>query len=233
MRTHLRLNKKEVFLFDLDGVFYRGKENRVKIGGTRIVKELRRRGKKLLVLTNNSTDTVETVYSRLRASGIPVRKNEILTSALLTSRYLSDRYGRVSYYLLGESGLDTEMGRLGHRRTDGENADFVVVGLDRRLTYDKLNHAARVVRGGASIVATHISKVYMARDGPALATGPIVKALEYATGKRAIAVGKPSPLMFRIALKDAGCDRDQAVMVGDQIDTDIVGAVRAGIDAIL
>jgi len=233
MRKRLDLSAKRLFLFDLDGVFYRGKESRVKIGGTRVIDALRNRGRKILLLTNDSTDTVGTVHSRLRAFGVPFRKEEILTSALVTSVYLKENFGKVSYYLVGEPGLDAEMRLLGHRRRYGAKADFVVIGLDRQLTYQKLNHAARVIRNGARIVATHVSREYMQRDGPALATGPTVKALEYATKKRATAVGKPSPLMFRIALRRAGCTKEESLMVGDQVDTDIVGAARAGIDSIL
>jgi 4-nitrophenyl phosphatase len=125
------------------------------------------------------------------------------------------------------------MRRLGHQRVHGDRADFVVVGLDRHLSYEKLNQATTVARNGAPIIATHISALYMARDGPAMATGPIVRALEYAAGKKAIEVGKPATLMFKVALRDAGCRAREAVMVGDQLDTDILGAVRAGVDAIL
>jgi HAD superfamily hydrolase (TIGR01450 family) len=227
------LSEKRLFLFDLDGVFYKGKESGIKIGGSKIVNELRRRDKKLLVLTNNSTDTVETVWSRLSDSGIPVRRNEILTSAVVTARHLLAKYGKVSYYLIGERGLDTEMRRLGHVRVFGNRADFVVVGLDRHLTYEKLNHATMLGRNGSSIIATHVSALYMARDGPAMATGPIVRALEYSTGNRAVEVGKPSPLMFTVALRSAGVAARDAVMVGDQIDTDLEGARRAGVDSIL
>jgi len=227
------LSSKRLFLFDLDGVFYKGKERRVKIGGTKIVKELRKRRKKLLVLTNNSTDTTETVWSRLVEAGVPVRRDEILTSSVVTAQYLRSKYGKVSYFLVGERGLETEMNRLGHRRVHGNRADFVVVGLDRHLTYEKLDQATKVARNGAPIVATHISALYMARKGPAMATGPIVRALEYAAGKKAIEVGKPATLMFKVALRDAGCKARDAVMVGDQLDTDILGAVRAHIDAIL
>lgn len=227
------LSSKELFLFDLDGVFYKGKERRIKIGGTKIVRALRERKKKLLVLTNNSTDSTETVWSRLIETGVPVRKNEILTSSVVTAQHLRSKYGKVSYFLVGERGLETEMRRLGHRRVSGDRADFVVVGLDRHLSYDKLNQATTVARNGAPIVATHISALYMARDGPAMATGPIVRALEYAASKKSIEVGKPATLMFRVALRDADCHAKDAVMVGDQIDTDIEGAVRAGIDAIL
>ncbi len=227
------LADKALFLFDLDGVFYRGKESRMKIGGTSAIEAVRKAGKMLYVLTNNSTDTVETVHRRLLEFDIPVKREEVLTSALLTAEYLREKHGSVSYFLVGENGLDAEMKRFGHRRTRGERADFVVVGLDRGITYDKLDHAARLVREGAGIVATHSSRLYMYKTGPAIATGPLVKAIEYASRKRATVVGKPSPLMFSIALKRAGCVRTDAVMIGDQVDTDIEGAVRAGMDSIL
>jgi HAD superfamily hydrolase (TIGR01450 family) len=227
------LRKKDLFMFDLDGVFYKGKESREKIGGTRAIEALRGSGKKLFVLTNNSTDSVETVHTRLAEFGISVERKEILTSALLTAEYLGRNYGRVSYFLVGEAGLESEMKRCRHTRTEGEEAQFVVVGLDRKLTYDKLDQAARLVRNGASIVATHTARLYMYNDGPAIATGPIVRALEYATQKKATVIGKPSPLMFKIALERAGCAKRQAVMIGDQVETDLEGASRAGIDSIL
>jgi len=227
------LKDKTLFLFDLDGVFYRGKESRVKVGGTQAVEAIRKGGKKLLILTNNSTDSAATVHSRLIGFGIPVKKDEVLTSGLLTAQYLEQEHGKVTYFLVGEEGLDAEMKRCGHRRTEGETADFVVVGLDRRLTYDKLDHAARLARNGAGLVATHASRLYMYKSGPAMATGPLVKAIEYASQKRAVVIGKPSRLMFSIALQRAGMRKRDAVMIGDQADTDILGASRAGIDAIL
>jgi len=227
------LRGKSLFLFDLDGVFYKGKENRTRIGGTRAVEALRKSGRRLYILTNNSTDSAETVHSRLVEFGIPVRLDEVLTSGLLTAEYLHQKHGRVSYFLVGEKGLEDEMRKFGHRRTSGEGADCVVVGLDRKITYEKLDHAARLARNGARIIATHRSRLYMYKTGPAIATGPLVKAIEYASSKRATVIGKPSPLMFNIALQRAGCPKAEAVMIGDQVETDIAGASRAGIDAIL
>jgi HAD superfamily hydrolase (TIGR01450 family) len=227
------LRDKKLFLFDLDGVFYKGKESRVKLGGTRAIEALRNNGRRLFILTNNSTDTAATVHSRLIEFDIPVKEDEVLTSGLLTAQYLEEKHGKVTYFLIGEEGLDAEMRRRGHMRTEGEAADFVVVGLDRKITYDKLDHAARLARNGSGIVATHTSRLYMYKSGPAMATGPLVKAIEYASQKRAVVIGKPSRLMFSIALHRAGSEKGDAVMVGDQADTDILGASRAGIDAIL
>jgi 5'-nucleotidase len=227
------LSDKRVILFDLDGVFYKGKEDREKIGGTKVVEAIRRAGMRLYVLTNNSTDSVETIHRRLSEFQIPVKVEEILSSGLLTSEYLFKKYGKVRYFLVGEDGLDSEMKKYGHVRTKGHKAAFVVVGLDREVTYEKLDTAVRLVRGGSSLIATHSSRLYMYKTGPAIATGPIVKAIEYGSGKRATLIGKPSPLMFSIALHKAGCRKGDAVMVGDQVDTDVAGAARAGIDSIL
>jgi HAD superfamily hydrolase (TIGR01450 family) len=227
------LKKKRLFLFDLDGVLLKGKERPVRIGGTRTVGRIRETRKKLFVLTNNSTDTIETVHSRLEEVGVPIRMDEILTSTRLTAEYASAKFGKASYFLIGEAGLQEELRRQGLTRTLGSEAELVVVGLDRRLTYRKLDAAVRAVRGGAEIVATHSAAMYMSRCGPALAVGPILRAIEYASGKKGVAIGKPSPLMFQIALEKAGCRREEAVMVGDQEDTDVRGAANAGIDSVL
>ncbi|HZW85561.1 MAG TPA: HAD-IIA family hydrolase [Nitrososphaerales archaeon] len=228
------LSSKKLFLFDLDGVFYKGKENRDLIGGVAALSHLRSLGKSVRLLTNNSTDTVETIHSRLNAFGIDFKLNEVLSSAYLTAQFVRDKFGEVTYYLVGEEGLDEEMRRFGHHPWGaGRSPDMVVVGLDRGLTYSKLDQGARFLRAGSKLVATHNSRLYMAKDGPAVATGPIVKALEFASGKKAVVVGKPSPHMFRMALKTASCAKKDAVMIGDQLDTDILGAENSGIDAVL
>ena len=103
------LRGKRLFLFDLDGVFYRGKESRVKIGGTRAVEALRAQGRLLFVLTNNSTDTTDTVHQRLLEFEIPVKREEVLTSARMTAQYLREKPGPVSNILVGVGGLDSEL----------------------------------------------------------------------------------------------------------------------------
>lgn len=227
------LTKKKLFLFDLDGVLTVGKEKPVKLGGTKVLNKLRSKGIKFFVLTNDSTDTVETVLERLQKFDIPVKYEEILTSANLTAQYVARRYPKGTYFLVGEHGLEEELDREGLRRTKGREADVVVVGLDRWLTYNKLDRAAEVARNGASIVACHYARQYMFKDRVAMAVGPIVRAIEYASEKRAVAIGKPSRLMFELALEKAGCKARDAVMVGDQEETDIIGAKRMGITSII
>lgn len=228
------LSKKKLFLFDLDGVLTAGKEEPVKLGGTRVIKKIRSsKGKRFFVLTNDSTDTVETVLERLRRFDIPVKRDEILTSAKLTAQYAAKRHPHGTYFLVGERGLEEELNREGLRRTRGRTADVVVVGLDRWLTYSKLDRAAEVARNGASLVACHNARLYMFKDRVAMAVGPIVKAIEYASGKKAVAIGKPSRLMFELALEAAECRPQDAVMVGDQEETDILGAKKMGMASIM
>jgi HAD superfamily hydrolase (TIGR01450 family) len=227
------LSGKKLFLFDMDGVLLKGKEEPIKIGGTKIIRALRHRKKRIFILTNNSTDTTETIHGTLSRLKIPVTKQEILSSARLTAEYIAAKKPNASYHLVGESGFDQELRRLGLKRSLGKTADFVAIGLDRKLTYQKLDAAAKVASRGARIVATHAARLYMARNGPAIAVGPIAKAIEAASGKRAVAIGKPSPLMFRIALNKAGVSKEEAIMVGDQLETDVLGSSRAGIQCIL
>jgi HAD superfamily hydrolase (TIGR01450 family) len=227
------LSRKRLFLFDLDGVFLKGKENPVKIGGTRILERIRSQGKMLRVITNNSTDTVQTVQRRLSTQGIAVERGEILTSARMTAEYIADKYPGATYFLVGEPGFGAELDSVGLKRTRGKKADVVAIGLDRRLTYWKLDRAVLLARGGAHIVANHSAMLYMSRRGPAITVGPILRAIESGAGKKGFAVGKPSPLMFEVAMEQAGCTKRETVMIGDQEDTDVEGANRTGIDSIL
>lgn len=227
------LSRKRLFLFDLDGVLLKGKESPVRLGGAAVIERIRSKGKKLIIVTNNSTDTVETVLERLRSQGLDVGEGEILTSARVTAEYVAKKYGKATYFLVGEEGFSKELERAGLRRVFGDKADVVAIGLDRKLTYAKLDKAVQLARGGAHIVANHSARLYMYKRGPAIAVGPILKAIEYGAEKKAFTVGKPQPLMFLTAMEKAGCSKRETVMVGDQEDTDVEGAMNAGIDSIL
>src|SRR2546428_10795081 len=135
------LTAKKLFLFDLDGVFYRGKENPIKIGGTRVINRIRERGKRLFILTNNSTDTVATIRSNLVNFNIPVKAEEILTSGALTAEDVVKTYGRATYYLIGEAGVDEELLKTRLQRTLSGSAAVVIVGSCRHLPCPQLDRA--------------------------------------------------------------------------------------------
>lgn len=227
----MKVKSLRLFFFDLDGVLSVGKAEPRYLGGRDVVKRLKDSGKKVFVLTNNSTGTRKDVYYGLKRLGFAFEMNEVLTSSYLTARYLTRRFGEARFDLIGESGLRHELEVAGHH--ESENPQVVIVGLDRHLSYEKLDDALRCLRSGAALVGVYGGAVYMSDKGPALSAGPIVKALEFASGKRAAMIGKPSPRMFQLALQLANDEASRAVMVGDQIETDVLGAHRAGVHTIL
>ena len=228
----MNLKAIQVFFFDLDGVISVGKENPRYIGGRGVVDKIKSLGKKVFVLTNDSTHVRLEIHDNLTQLGFNFTLDEILTSSYLTAGYLTRKFGRTSFFLLGEEGLRRELEAAGHESTD-KAPRVVVVGLDRGLTYQKLDVALRFLKGRALLIGSYGGAVYMSDHGPALSAGPIIKALEYGSGKRAIMIGKPSPRIFRLALQIAHEKPAHAVMIGDQMETDILGARRAGVHTIL
>jgi HAD superfamily hydrolase (TIGR01450 family) len=228
----VRLDHINAFFFDLDGVLSIGKENPRYLGGREVIVKIKSEGKKAYVLTNDSTHTRTGLHANLTRLGFNFTVDEILTSSLLTASYLTQRFQHASFFLIGEEGLRQELEMAEHRPTETQ-PDAVVVGFDRKLSYDKLDHALRVLREGALLVGSYGGALYMSDHGPAMSAGPIIKALEYGSGKRAVMIGKPSPRMFRLALRTAKENPSRAVMVGDQIETDLLGAHRAGVRTIL
>ena len=228
----MRIANLRTFFFDLDGVLTVGKENPRYLGGREVVKAIKSLGKRAFVLTNDSTHVRIKILANLAKLGFNFTLDDILTSSFLTASYLSEKFERVTFFLVGEDGLKRELESAGHHAVE-ENPQVVVVGFDRKLTYEKLDNARRFLKNGAHLIGSYGGAVYMSANGPALSAGPIIKALEYASGRRALIIGKPSPRMFRLALQQAQERPASAVMVGDQIETDVVGASRAGVHSIL
>jgi len=231
-RPGLRLSSIRAFFFDLDGVLSVGKENPRYLGGREVMLKINSSGRKAFLLTNDSTHTRDEIGQNLAKMGFNFSKDAILTSSYLTSLYLLHKYGECKFFLVGERGLLQELEFAGHRNVEND-PDVVVVGFDRGLTYAKLERALWELRNGAKLIGSYGGAVFMSDHGPALSAGPIIKALEYGAGKRAIMIGKPSPRMFHIALRVANVKASQAAMVGDQIETDMIGARRARVHTIL
>ena len=231
--SSLKLTSARAFFFDMDGVLSVGKENPHYLGGREVVARIKTSGRQAYVLTNDSTHTRQELHQNLSKLGFSFVLDDILTSSYLTASYLKEKVrANVSFFLIGERGLQRELEDAGHNSTDTQ-PEVVIVGMDRKLTYEKLNSALQFLKNGALLIGTYGGTVYMSDHGPAMSAGPIIKALEYASGRRAIMIGKPSTHMFRMALNRAGVKPSQAVMIGDQIETDLIGAHKVGLRTVL
>jgi glycerol 3-phosphatase-2 len=230
------VERYDAFLLDLDGVLYRGDE--VVPGAAESVGALRASDRAVVFLTNNSARTPGQVAGKLAGMGIEARPDEVVTSAQATARVLARLVaedGRApSAFVIGERGVREALGEAGIEVLEGDvrEAGFVVVGWDRRVDYAKLRTATMLVHRGARLVATNADPSYPAAGGESWpGAGALVAAVETASGASAAVVGKPYRPLFDEALRRAGTDR--ALMVGDRIETDVVGAASAGLDAAL
>jgi glycerol 3-phosphatase-2 len=231
------------FLLDLDGVVYRGREPVP--GAADALARLRSSGRSVVFLTNNSARTPAQIVEKLRDVGVEAEPDQVVTSAhalvsLLAGRGAEDsragRGGDRTAFVIGEDGVREALEAAGIRVVDGEpdRTGFVVVGWDRGVTYDSLRTASVLVARGATLVATNADPSYPAEEGELWpGAGAILAAVETATGVRAEVAGKPHRPLFRAALERAGARGEEAVVIGDRIETDVAGARAAGLDSIL
>jgi phosphoglycolate/pyridoxal phosphate phosphatase family enzyme len=221
----------DVLLFDLDGVLFLG--SMPIPGAGDVVATLRRAGKRVVFVTNNSSRKPQAVAEHLNRMGIQAEAEEVETSALTTASLLAAR-GVGSAFVVGEEGIRAALSQVGIEVLDGEpaDADAVVVGFDRGVHYAKLRTASVLVAAGATFVATNGDASYPAADGTRWpGAGAILAAIETASGHRAEIVGKPKSPMLLAALERAGGGR--ALLIGDRLDTDIAGAAELGWDSAL
>jgi len=221
---------KKGFLIDMDGVIYRGSE---KIpGAAEFVKKLIRKDIPFLFLTNNSQRTKRDVVARLKRMDIEVQEKHVFTSAIATAWYLHRQKPDGTAYVIGEGGLLTALHEYGYAIDDSE-PDYVVVGEGRAVTLEMMEHAVRLVMNGSKLIATNLDPNCPTQQGLRPGCGALVAMLETATGKRAFSAGKPSPVMFRAARKVLDLRTDETVMIGDTMETDILGAVQMGYTTVL
>jgi len=225
-----RLTLIQGFIIDMDGVLYRGK--RPLAGAGEFIELLQAEGTPFLLLTNNSTRTPAQYVDKLRRMGIEVGEEAILTSGQATAMYLERVAPGARVYVIGEEGLQTEIARRGFAIVE-EDVEFVVVGMDTRLTYDKLRIATLAIRRGAAFIGTNPDRTFPAEEGIVPGCGAILAALEAATDVRPLVIGKPQRAIFDLALARMGTDRGATAVLGDRLDTDILGGKEAGLLTIL
>jgi NagD protein len=218
------------FLIDMDGVIYRGSE--LIAGAEQFVRQLMDTATPFLFLTNNSQRTRRDVATKLHRMGIPVADRHIYTCAMATARFLAQQKPGGTAFVIGEGGLLNALHMNGFSIVD-HAPDYVVVGEGRTVTSETLEMAVEMILRGAKLIATNLDPNCPTKSGTRPGCGATVALLEMATGLRAFSVGKPSPVMMRAARKELGLSTSQTVMVGDTMETDILGGVQMGYRTVL
>lgn len=218
------------YLIDMDGVIYRGSQ--VIPGAQRFIADLREHEISFRFLTNNSQRSRLDVATKLQRLGFEVEAQHVLTCAVATARFLSQQKPAGTAFVIGESGLATALHECGYAIVD-RDPDYVVVGEGRTLNFEMVEAALRMIIGGAKLIATNLDPNCPTEHGLRPGCGAVVAMLEAAAGIRAFSVGKPSPIMLRAARKEIGLTTDQTIVIGDTMETDILGGVQLGFHTVL
>jgi NagD protein len=221
---------KEGFIIDMDGVIYHG--NKLLPGVTDFLAWLEESGKKYLFLTNSSERTPKELQEKLKRLGITVGEDHFYTSALATASFLANQKPNGSAYIIGDAGLIHALYSVGYS-VNNVNPDYVVVGDTHSYNFEKVELAVNLVIRGAKLIGTNSDISGPIEVGITPSTKALIAPIEIAAGKKAYFVGKPNPLMMRSALKRLGVKREDAIVIGDRMDTDIRCGLESEIDTLL
>ena len=229
------LREMRGLVFDLDGCVWTGEV--LTPGAAEVLALIRRQGKGLCFLTNNSRARARTMQAKLERLGVEAKEAEVLTPLEILGEVVAQRWGPSRVLAIGGPELAEVLVEAGHTLVPVDayrDATVVVVGNDFEFSYERLTAAARAVDAGAAFVTPNIDPRLPMEDGQFLpGCGAIVEAVATAAGVRPIVVGKPEPPLFELALQRMGTGVDEAAMVGDSIDSDVRGARRVGMTAVL
>ncbi len=224
------MRKKKAFICDMDGVIYHG--NKLLPGVPEFVSWLKSEQKKFLFLTNSSERAPRELQEKLQRLGLDVPKDHFYTSALATAAFLSKQSPGCTAYVIGGTGLINALYSAGISMND-VNPDYVVVGESRTYTYENILRAVKFIQEGARLIGTNPDLTGPSEQGIVPSTGALISPIEQATGHRAYFVGKPNPLIMRSAIQRLNCQREETVIIGDRMDTDIIAGVESEIATIL
>ncbi|MCB8985649.1 MAG: HAD-IIA family hydrolase [Ardenticatenaceae bacterium] len=225
-------------ILDMDGVLWRG--DTPMPGLVEFFAMLRRRGMGYALATNNATKTAVMYTEKLAHFGVDIAPQHIVTSAEATAAFLREEYASgTAVYVVGDKGLHDAIAAQGftivtpQQARDGAQAAIVVAGFARSATYEIMAMGAHLINQGARFVGTNPDPSYPSEIGPLPGAGALLAFIETGTGVKPTIVGKPEPIMFRQAMRRMGGTPDNTAMVGDRLNTDILGAKNAGLQAIL
>lgn len=222
--------RKKTYLIDMDGVLVHGE--RALPGAKEFIERLNEGSHKYTILTNNSRYTPDDLQHRLNAAGLPVDKTHLFSSAMATAAFVQSQRPNGSAYVLGGTGLYQALTEVGYSLTD-YNPDYVILGETDSYSYDRIIRASQLIMNGVPFIATNPDPSGPSESGSIPGCGAVAAMLESATGYSPYFVGKPNPLIMRLALRFLDEHSQNAVMVGDRMDTDIKVGLESGLDTIL
>lgn len=231
-------NNGLTYVFDLDGVVYRGSEPLPR--AAEVIQALRSQGCPVHFFTNNSSLSRKSYSSKLESMGIPTPVGDIMTSSYATALYLLEKHASgKTVYQIGEQGITEELEAVGMKVVNNcdepdAHADYVVVGMDRSFSYNKLARAQKAILDGAEFIATNDDTTYPTEGGGlAPGSGSLVAAVQTATSVDPVVIGKPRTYALEKILEMTNTPPSQAVIIGDRLETDIAVGNRAGTETVL
>jgi 4-nitrophenyl phosphatase len=231
MTAPTTLSTMRYLITDMDGVLWRGREPLP--GLVEFFQFLRAHDIRFVCATNNASTRAEKLAQRLQGWGADVQPEEIVTSSSATADYLETILPRgARLYVIGMDGLRAPLEQKGFVLAD-EDVAAVVVGIDWHVTYDHFRRAALNIRAGAKFIGTNGDRTFPNPEGIVPGNGALLALIEAATDVKPFIVGKPSPTLYQMAMKRLGAVEDQTLVLGDRLETDILGAVLLGLKSAL
>lgn len=224
------LRARKGFICDMDGVIYLG--NQLLPGVAEFVNWLNENDKRFLFLTNSSERSPKELRQKLQRMGLDIGEEHFYTSALATAAFLKKQAPGCTAFVIGAPGLLNALYDVGVTMNDVD-PDYVIVGETSSYNYEVITKAVRLVLNGARLIATNSDLTGPTEFGIAPACRSLVAPIELATGKKAYFMGKPNPLMMRTGLQLLGVHSEEAAMVGDRMDTDVIAGMESGLATVL
>ncbi|TXC91197.1 TIGR01457 family HAD-type hydrolase [Metabacillus litoralis] len=218
------------YLIDLDGTMYRGSEQIE--AASEFVTYLAKNNLPYLFVTNNSSQTPQQVAEKLNRFQISATKESVFTTSQATANYISEEKENATIYVIGEEGLKQALINNGHQLVD-DHPDYVVIGIDREISYEKLSKACIAVRNGATFISTNGDIAIPTEKGLLPGNGALTSVISVSTNTSPIFIGKPERIIVEQALQQLGVAKQDTVMVGDNYATDIMAGINCGLDTLL
>lgn len=219
-------------LFDIDGVLVTSWEPID--GAADTLKAIQDKDIRRCFLTNTTSRTRVQIAELLTAAGLPVPADEVITAAMLTADYVISNHPGAKCFLLNDGDVTADMPAVEFVESLADEPDVIVLGgAGRQFDHAALSRVYELMTQGVPVVAMHRNAVWSTREGLRVDTGVYLAGMEQVSGRRAVAVGKPAPAGFQLAAERMGCEPEQVVMVGDDLQVDVLAAQVVGMTGVL